>query len=74
MNAVTVKSQVTIPKAVRDALGIEAGSQVEFLLNDAGEIILRRAGAEVPHSRFDRFVRGGRPRDDNRRGVGIDAR
>ncbi len=38
---VTEKGQVTIPKTVRSNLGIEAGSEVEFLLRD-GEAVLRR--------------------------------
>jgi antitoxin PrlF len=57
MNAVTVKGQVTIPKRIRDALDIHPGSQVEFVMNRDGEIVLRKAGAEKPASnRFDRFV------------------
>jgi AbrB family looped-hinge helix DNA binding protein len=56
MNTVTVKGQVTIPKPVRDALGIHPGSQVEFVMNQAGEIVLRKVGAEQPAThRFDRF-------------------
>jgi|CXWL01.1.fsa_nt_gi AbrB family looped-hinge helix DNA binding protein len=34
--SVTSKGQVTIPKAVRDALGITAGSKVEFDLDATG--------------------------------------
>ncbi len=57
MNAVTVKGQVTIPKPIRDALGIHPGSLVEFTINRAGEIVLRKADAEqAAPSRFDRFV------------------
>jgi AbrB family looped-hinge helix DNA binding protein len=37
---VTEKGQVTIPKNVRSNLGIEAGSEVEFVLRE-GEAILR---------------------------------
>jgi antitoxin PrlF len=57
MNAVTVKGQVTIPKAIRDALDIRPGSLVEFTVNGAGEIVLRKAdaGQAAPH-RFDRLV------------------
>jgi antitoxin PrlF len=57
MNAVTVKGQVTIPKAVRDALDIHPGSLVEFVMDHDGRIVLRKAGAgdRSPHP-FDRFV------------------
>lgn len=55
MNAVTVKGQVTIPKAVRDALGIVPGSQVEFVPNQDGDTVLRRTRpAPEPHP-FDRL-------------------
>jgi AbrB family looped-hinge helix DNA binding protein len=37
---VTEKGQVTIPKTVRSNLGIETGSEVEFVLRD-GEAVLR---------------------------------
>ena len=57
MNAVTVKGQVTIPKPIRDALGIHPGSKVEFTIKRDGDIVLRKADAEHPApSRFDRFV------------------
>lgn len=49
--AVTSKGQVTIPKPVRDLLGIEPGTKVEFRANDAGEIVLMRAD-KAPPSRF----------------------
>jgi antitoxin PrlF len=49
--AVTSKGQVTIPKPVRDLLGIEAGTKVEFRANAAGEIVLVRAEKPGP-SRF----------------------
>ena len=38
---VTSKGQVTIPKKVRDLLGIEPGSAVEFELTPAGDVVLR---------------------------------
>ena len=49
---VTSKGQVTIPKAVRDLLGLKAGSKVEFKASD-GQIVLKRAGEKrPPPSRF----------------------
>lgn len=43
---VTSKGQVTIPIEVREALGIVAGSQVEFELDEGGAR-LRPAGAQA---------------------------
>lgn len=41
---VTVKGQVTIPKRVREHLGIKPGSVVEFDVGPKGEVVLRKAG------------------------------
>lgn len=41
---VTVKGQVTIPKRVREHLGIQPGSGVEFEVGPQGEVLLRKAG------------------------------
>jgi AbrB family looped-hinge helix DNA binding protein len=35
---VTSKGQITIPKEVRDALGLESGHQVSFLLREDGVV------------------------------------
>lgn len=54
---VTSKGQVTIPKAVRDLLGIEPGSSVAFEVAEDGRVILRREtgrGTAAP-SRFARL-------------------
>lgn len=49
---VTSKGQVTIPKPVRDRLGIVPGSDVEFALAPDGRVIIERVGADSPASRF----------------------
>ncbi len=53
---VTVKGQVTIPKRVREHLGIRPGSGVEFEVGPQGEVLLRKAGrpakGDHPGSRF----------------------
>ncbi|MFK7602042.1 AbrB/MazE/SpoVT family DNA-binding domain-containing protein [Deinococcus sp. SM5_A1] len=36
----TSKGQVTVPKAVRDQLGLEAGKKLDFILR-GGEVVLR---------------------------------
>ncbi|MCV0394110.1 MAG: AbrB/MazE/SpoVT family DNA-binding domain-containing protein [Rhizobiaceae bacterium] len=38
---VTSKGQVTIPKEIRDHLGIEPGSEVEFVVEEGKEATLR---------------------------------
>jgi AbrB family looped-hinge helix DNA binding protein len=53
---VTSKGQVTIPKPIRDHLGLKTGAAVDFVLNAAGEIVLR-AGVRQPRSRFAK-IRG----------------
>lgn len=37
---VTTKGQVTIPKSIRDALGVEAGDRLEFLVRPDGVVEL----------------------------------
>ena len=38
---VTIKGQVTLPKAIRDELKIERGTQLDFQLNEDGSISVR---------------------------------
>ncbi len=38
---VSIKGQVTVPKAIRDHLKIERGTQLDFKLNDDGSISVR---------------------------------
>lgn len=52
MSTVTVKGQVTIPKSVRDFLGITAGTEVEFRLSENGEVVMERADKKRPPSRI----------------------
>jgi AbrB family looped-hinge helix DNA binding protein len=52
---VTTKGQVTIPKPVRDLLGIGPGSKVEFRRADDGNVVLVPTGPKPKASRFSRF-------------------
>jgi AbrB family looped-hinge helix DNA binding protein len=52
---VTSKGQVTIPKPVRDRLGIGPGSAVEFELMEDGRFALVRADGKTPPSRLEKF-------------------
>lgn len=49
---VTAKGQVTIPKPVRDLLGIAPGSKVDFHRAADGSVVLVRADRKRPPSRF----------------------
>ncbi len=49
---VTAKGQVTIPKAVRELLGISPGSSVDFVRAPDGRIVLVRADKKQPLTRF----------------------
>jgi antitoxin PrlF len=53
---VTSKGQVTVPKQVRDRLGIKPGSKVDFEIAEDGRAFLRRVGKRtVKPSRFERM-------------------
>lgn len=50
----TVKGQVTIPKQIRDALGLKPGMPVDFAVNHEGEVVIHRAQRAAPR-KPDRF-------------------
>jgi len=54
---VTAKGQVTIPKAVRDLLGIKPGSKVSFTRAQDGTVVISRADSHPTPTRF-RKLRG----------------
>ncbi len=64
---VTAKGQVTIPKPVRDLLGIVPGSKVDFQRAADGSVVLVRADKKRPKSRFASL------RGDAGKGIGTDA-
>lgn len=41
MSRMTSKGQVTIPKKIRDRLGLKPGSQVRFIVTGGGDIALK---------------------------------
>jgi AbrB family looped-hinge helix DNA binding protein len=47
---VTVKGQVTIPQKIRERLMIQPGDEVDFVLDEDGDVNLVKAEAE-PNSR-----------------------
>ena len=53
---VTRKGQVTIPKLVREHLGIVPGSRVEFRRATDGSIVIEKADGTREPSRFAKLV------------------
>jgi AbrB family looped-hinge helix DNA binding protein len=52
---VTSKGQVTIPKRVRDLLGIKPGSVVDFQRDPDGRVVLLKVGKKPRPSRLARL-------------------
>jgi AbrB family looped-hinge helix DNA binding protein len=44
---VTSKGQITLPKAIRDLLHLDAGDRVDFVVHDDGTVVLRSATVDV---------------------------
>jgi AbrB family looped-hinge helix DNA binding protein len=43
----TSKGQLVIPKAIRDHLGLHPGDQLDFVLQDNGDVLIRPAVEDV---------------------------
>lgn len=56
MPKLTPKNQVTIPKVIRDRLGIGPGDPVEFV-EEEGVIVLRRAEARPSFREYRGFLK-----------------
>lgn len=64
MPRITTKGQVTIPKEIRDALGIEPGDEVAFEETDAGYTIRKEAATTAEgDDPFEKY-RGSAERDE----------
>ena len=55
---VTSKGQVTIPKPVRDRLGIKTGSEIEFEVREDGRALLSRVGRRAAKPSRFKALRG----------------
>ena len=42
----TAKGQITLPKAIRQALGVDVGAKVAFDLHENGRVVVSRADAD----------------------------
>lgn len=43
---ITSKGQITLPKPIRQALGVDAGGKVDFELREDGQVVVTRIDAE----------------------------
>jgi len=55
----TKKGQVTIPKAVRDSLGLQTGDKLEFVITESGKALFRLVTKKVDDV-FGRLHKSGR--------------
>ena len=46
-STLTSKGQITLPKAIRDRLGVETGDEVDFVANERGDIVVRAVTVEI---------------------------
>jgi antitoxin PrlF len=66
MRRMTTKGQVTIPRRLRDHLGLKPGSDVDFDIAEDGRVYLRTRD-KAPESRFARIrgsAKGGMTTDE----------
>jgi AbrB family looped-hinge helix DNA binding protein len=59
---VTSKGQITIPKEVRERLGLEAGDRVVFVVQSDRDVLLKPAKTDVRDLHGMLYRRGQRPR------------
>ncbi len=43
----TTKGQITIPKEIREQLGLQTGHRVEFYFDPAGQVVLKPRNADI---------------------------
>ena len=55
IGTITAKGQTTIPKSVRQALGVDYGGKIAFLIDEHG-VTLRRADSEHDDPAIDSFL------------------
>ena len=55
----TNKGQVTIPKEIRDSLGLQTGDKLEFVITESGKALLRPVTKKVDDV-FGRLHKPGR--------------
>jgi AbrB family looped-hinge helix DNA binding protein len=58
-SAITVKGQATIPKAIREHLGLRPGDRLKFLVHPDGSVVLL---PKIPASAVRGTIKSRRPR------------
>ena len=48
---ITSKGQITLPKAVRELLHVDTGDQVDFVVNELGDVIVRPVSLDITELR-----------------------
>jgi antitoxin PrlF len=56
VSTVTIKGQVTIPKPVRDRLGVKPGDEVTFEMAPDGRVTVAKAKGKPKPSRFEALL------------------
>ncbi len=55
-STITAKGQTTVPKAVRQALGVDYGGRIAFVVDDQRRVFVERASEEASDPVVDRFL------------------
>ena len=55
-STLTAKGQTTVPKAVRQALGVRSGDRLAFRVDEGGKVSLARADSPDETSAVDAFL------------------
>lgn len=63
---VTSKGQVTIPQGIRETAGFAPGTEVEFFVDEAGTVRLRRRPEQPENAALTAAIRNLRGRADRR--------
>ena len=56
MPRITTKGQVTVPKGIRELLGVSPGDQLEFLVTDSQQVLVRRAASGSSFARYEGYL------------------
>jgi len=55
-STITAKGQTTVPKAVRQALGVDYGGRIAFFVDDTHRVYVEKAAEDVSDPVVDRFL------------------